>query len=69
MDRIGGAAGYRFGDVRVEGEGVYLAATLNRYTGMDIDEDAVDAQPGIGVPALIGDECAAKVKNRISQSR
>ena len=54
VDRIGGAAGYRFGDVRVEGEGVYLPATLNRYTGMDIDKGTIDTQPGIGMPALIG---------------
>ena len=50
---IAGAVGYRFGDLRVEGEGAYLAATLNKYTGMEIDKDTFDTQPGIGVLALM----------------
>jgi opacity protein-like surface antigen len=50
---VGGAVGYRFGAIRVEGEGAYFAANLNMRDGNDIDKDNYDTQPGISVLALM----------------
>ena len=50
---VGGAVGYRFGPVRVEGEGSYFSANFNKYTGRDIDKDDFETQPSLSVLSLM----------------
>ena len=50
---VGGALGYRFGAVRVEGEGSYFSANLNKYAGLELDQDDFETQPSMSVLALM----------------
>ena len=50
---VGGALGYRFGAVRVEGEGSYFSANLNKFAGLDLDQDDFETQPSMSVLALM----------------
>lgn len=50
---VGGAVGYRFGAVRVEAEGSYFSANLNKHAGRDIDQDKFETQPSMSVLALM----------------
>ena len=50
---VGGALGYRFGAVRVEGEGSYFSANLNKHPDLDIDQDDYETLPSMSVLALM----------------
>ena len=50
---VGAALGYRFGAVRVEGEGSYFSANLSKVGDFEIDGDDFDTQPNISVLSLM----------------
>ena len=50
---VGAALGYRFGAVRVEGEGSYFSANVSKMGDFEIDGDDFDPQPSISVLSLM----------------